>query len=147
VEYSVRDRQVHSMSRLTGVVQEAAKPDPRFEDPKDGSEISSVLFQALRGVTQLGEQGEATKKALLLAIEAAAKMGRPNREAAREPLELGAGATGEPREEAARLARVVHHCFNMMARQVVSIKVLIEQGYATTDLTVNQITASLNGFF
>jgi len=70
--------QVHRMSRLTGEVREAAKPDPRMKDPMDGSEINNILFQALRGVAQWGEQGEATKKALLLAIEAAAEIGRPD---------------------------------------------------------------------
>jgi hypothetical protein len=61
-------------------------------------------------------------------------MGRPDEEAAVEQVELGAGATEEPMEEAARLARTVRHCFNMMARQVVTVKVLIGQGYATEEL-------------
>ena len=47
----------------------------------DGSEISSILFQALRGATRLCQQGAATKKALLLAIGAAAKIGQPSEEA------------------------------------------------------------------
>ena len=71
-------REAAPKSRLNGEVRDAARPDPRMKDPMDGSEINNILFQALRGVTQWGEQGEATKKALLLAIEAAAEIGRPD---------------------------------------------------------------------
>jgi hypothetical protein len=54
------------MSQQTGKVQEAAKLDlQRVEDPMDGSEINSVLFQALRGVTRLGQQGAAAKNFLI----------------------------------------------------------------------------------
>ena len=73
------------MSQQTGKVQEAAKTGPRgMEDPMDGSKISSVLFQALKEATRLGQQGTGTKKVLLRAMEAAAKIGQPGEEAGAE---------------------------------------------------------------
>ena len=101
----------------------------------DGSEINSILFQALRGVAQLGGRGEATKKALLLATEAAAEIRRPDGEAAMEQAELEARAAREPLEEAAHLSRTGRHCYDMLARQVIHMKVLIEQGYVTEETT------------
>ena len=80
----MQNRQAHSMSQQTGQTQEAVKPDPGVKDPIDRSKISSILFQALREATQLGQQGAAMKKALLLAVEAAAKIGQPSEEAAAE---------------------------------------------------------------
>ena len=111
-----------------------AKPDPKVEDPMDENGINSILFQVLRGVAQWGEQGEATKKALILAMEAAAKMGQPNQKAAMERLEPGAGATEDPREEAARLAGIIRHCYDMMASQVVVTKGIIEHGRAAKEM-------------
>jgi len=94
----------------------------------DGSEINNILFQALKGVTQLGEQGEATKRALLLTMEAAVKMEQPDERAAKEQLKLEARAA---REEAARLFRAGQFCMHMMARQIVIMKALVVQDYAT----------------
>jgi len=84
------------MSQPIGRNQEAAKPDPRVKDPTDGSEINSILFQALKGATRLGQQGADTKKVLLLAIEAAAKIGQPGKEAGAEK-----GRRKEEKKEAA----------------------------------------------
>ena len=100
----------------------------------DENGINSILFQVLRGVNKWGEQGEATKKALILAMEAAAKMGQPNQKAAMERLEPEAGATEDPRKEAARLAGIIRHCYDMMAGQVVVIKGIIEQGHAAKEM-------------
>ena len=105
----MRDHQAHSMSWPTGRNQEAAKPDPEVKDPMDGNEISGILFQALRGATRLGQEGEATKKALLRAIEAAAEMGRPSEKTVMEILKLKAEAKREPGEEVAHQAETFRH--------------------------------------
>ena len=92
------------MSQQTGQDQEAARSDPRIKDPMDGSEISGILFQALKEATRLGQQGAATKKALLLAIAAAAKIGQPSGETEAEEVRGHAEKKEEARRAVAKVA-------------------------------------------
>ena len=94
----------------------------------DGSEINNILFQALRRVTQMGEQGEAIKRALLLAIEAAAEMKRPDEKAAKEQVGSEARAAKGPLEEAAQLSETGRQCHGMLDRLTRHVKMLIRQG-------------------
>jgi len=94
----------------------------------DGNEISGILFQALRGVTRLGQEGEATKKALLRTIEAAAEIGRPSKKTV-----MKAEAKGEPGEEAAPQAETLHHWYDMLANRLVTLKRLIRERRYTAE--------------
>ena len=86
----------------------------------DGSKIGSILFQALKEVARLGQQGAATEKALLLAMTAAAKIGRLSEEAAEGLVEPK--AEEEQMKEAARLAGAVRRCFNMLTDQIEALR-------------------------
>ena len=73
----MRDCQVHRMSRPTGEVREAAKPDLRVEDPNGRDVMDSILLLAKQAVSQLGEQSEAAqemRKTLQKLEQAAAKV-------------------------------------------------------------------------
>jgi len=70
------------MSRLTGEVREAAKPDPRVEDPSDRDEMDSILLLAMKAANRrlAGESGAAMREALQKLVQAAAEVSRQQQE-------------------------------------------------------------------